>query len=277
MRIYGNDYRTFQWKIDRNYVVSERKIAVVTDNFPRGARLLNTRFENKYLIPERDLFRFKQEVLPFLKRDPFSQSGEYEVRSLYLDTPDFRMADEVTDGEANRLKIRFRKYAWDAQTGYLETKRKLRFKMVKNRVKATWEEVESLIEGRFKSEIPDHFMPFAFAIQKGGLVPNVSITYNREAYLDRFGGSLRVTVDRNIRCGPPETFFRPVSKDDARVLPIGMCVLEVKFENSVPRWMSRAVKQCELRLTPYSKYEKSVRRLLGKPLFSGELNYGSVT
>lgn len=235
---------------------------------------MDTRFEIKYVLHERQAQSLLREIAPFMKRDPHSLFGSYEVRSLYFDTARLSFAEEVVDGQQDRLKVRYREYGFGAPFGFLEIKRKIRNKIKKDRIRCSWDTVEDVMSVHPKETLPPAFDLFVYEFRKHRLSPSASVTYLREAYAGVFGGDFRLTIDRNIRCGPRESFFRPTSREDLRVLPVGLVVLELKFGTCLPKWVKNAVGALEIQPTAYSKYAKGIKRINGMPLFTGGLNHG---
>ncbi len=56
------------------------------------------------------------------KPDAFAPTGRYEIRSLYLDTPEDKALREKLDGVNRREKFRIRYYNRDASRIFLEKK-----------------------------------------------------------------------------------------------------------------------------------------------------------
>ncbi len=234
--------------------------------------LLNTRFEVKYAVSEAVAQNVLNEISGFLQPDAYSQDGAYEVRSLYYDTLGLKHVHSVLNGEPSRLKVRYRNYSCGSPSGFMELKRRVRGKILKRRLQCSLDDVNHFIARRFdRSSLPQGD-EWEFELTRDQLAPTVSITYRREAFIDRFGQNIRLTVDRQIRCGNPESFFRPTTYHDFRVLPVGTCVVELKFDRALPYWISRVIRRLGISPSSYSKYIKSVARVRGNQLFVGVRN-----
>ena len=89
-----------------------------------------------------------------------------------------------------------------------------------------------------------------FASKLTKLSPKTAVAYRREAFIFA-PGNVRVTLDRDIRSGGPESFFRPENLLPA--LP-GVTVLEVKYDEFLPEIVSLAVQTPDRRAGACSKY-----------------------
>ncbi len=94
------------------------------------------RREYKYLVPQRDIDRLRQRILPFVTVDDFASEGnQYTVRSIYFDSSNLKYYNEKIDGIKIRKKLRVRGYNKQADESivFLEIKRKNENHINKNR------------------------------------------------------------------------------------------------------------------------------------------------
>ena len=94
--------------------------------------------------------------------------------------------------------------------------------------------------------------------------PKVIIAYERTAFVHP-SGNVRITFDRNImasRC--VEEFLEDRVSGMTPVLPAGMHVLEVKYDEFLPDTIAQQLEIGKLRKTAFSKY------YLGRLAIAGE-------
>ena len=224
------------------------------------------RYELKYYLDEQCYPDIVRLIRPYMELDPYSQKQEtksYLVRSLYLDTEDKKFYHEKLDGLITRKKFRVRGYNVSYSDVFLEIKRKYSNLVVKQRVAIEFDKLPDILDG-YGAYQPDYHNrsekeintidTFVTLVQVLQLRPMVLIAYEREAYMGIFDGGARLTFDRNIRCLPgdrmPELFYS--GKDWFYVN--NRCILELKFNNTLPSYFSRLIKKLNLWAEAISKY-----------------------
>ena len=80
---------------------------------------------------------------------------------------------------------------------------------------------------------------------------------DRSALLDKEDPSLRVTFDHLITCHPSDDYLSPGTRVGVPTLDPRRLVLEIKFDQSLPRWLQQRLVLEELRPIRYSKYVES--------------------
>lgn len=80
------------------------------------------RHEVKHEISKGDLLILRQRLRAVMKPDCHAVNGQYEIRSLYFDTPDDKALREKLDGVITREKYRIRLYNNDPSGIRLERK-----------------------------------------------------------------------------------------------------------------------------------------------------------
>lgn len=225
------------------------------------------RFEWKYRVPAELVTELTEALQPQTEPDSHcitSPDGAYPVRSLYYDTPDLRFYHEKKDGVRIRRKLRVRHYGEDLY--FLEIKRKINKKVVKERVSVRRSEITGalngvepavLMLGRSESDLRT-LERFRFNMKSLALLPAVLVTYRRRALVGRLEPQLRITLDSDLRGrkhpGQDALF------DDGELCPFeGRSVLELKFSRP-PRWLMDLVSEFQLQREPYSKYCEGIDR-----------------
>ncbi len=192
----------------------------------------------------------------------------YTVRSIYFDTEDLRFYFDKLDSVRVRKKLRVRTYnlAEDAAPAFLEIKRKIGRRGLKERLMIDIGEVEPAINGAD----PEEVLPglpflsrkvldkFRFNLRTGDMRPVVLVVYEREAFIGRENDRYRVTFDQDIRSLINPDLEQMFVENELRQFEEDRFVLEMKFDERMPRWMTRVVRELDLRSQSYSKYEHGI-------------------
>jgi hypothetical protein len=217
-------------------------------------RLQTQRFEMKYLVREETAQAIRRYLSCYMTPDEFAAdlpNRSYPVHSLYLDSPDLATYQAVQTGEKNRFKLRIRYYSDNDSTVYFEIKRRTNDVISKMRAKVKREAVQSLLNGQPPQlrhlAKPDGKQLFALQefcrlMHNLGAAPKSHVAYMREAWMSPGSNSLRVTFDRGVRC---ETEFGVNLKTalGEAVAPFeDKVVLELKFVDRLPNWVSEMVR-----------------------------------
>lgn len=235
---------------------------------------LPKRFEFKYLLDPKTAHLVETYVQKMgCARDEYSALGPYPVNSLYFDTV---LLDDYRDKDGSfliRKKLRARVYqeSWQEpmKNVWIEIKRKRNMTISKVRIKVdgvAWQKFIKennplyLITDGLSEEERSGLKEFAYLYRRHLYRPHAMVHYERTAYLDRFLSKVRISFDKNIRvcfAGNPagENFMVPVSKD--RV------IMELKYNEKVPWWVTDMVIRFGLKRTDFSKYRNSVAVLRG--------------
>jgi VTC domain len=176
----------------------------------------SSRFEHKYLVPERLLGRLRRAVEPFVVPDIHTvlergNGYDYDVHSVYFDTTRFDSYFEKEDGLEVRAKLRVRGYAPRTRGAplFLEIKRRAGAVGSKDRVPVLAADLHELLAHGDVARLVDERADFPharrdagrflFRLHRDALRPVVLVTYQREAYVGALEPSLRVTFDKGVR------------------------------------------------------------------------------
>jgi SPX domain protein involved in polyphosphate accumulation len=206
-------------------------------------------------------------VFPFVIHDEHCRDlprQRYTVRSIYFDTEDLDFFYEKLDSVNVRKKLRVRTYdsVCNESVAFLEIKRKIGRRSVKERVQLTVGGVEEALNGSYPSPDFEDWVfsdrkvleKFRFNMRVMHLAPVVLVSYEREAMIGRDNPRDRVTFDQNIRSlSNPE--MDDIGEDDPlRQFEDEFFVLELKFDDNMPSWMCRLTRLMNLMPRSYSKY-----------------------
>lgn len=225
------------------------------------------RFEYKYFVPADFLPMLRNMVCPFLgvDKNAAKAGGQYTVRSIYYETPDFEMYHTKQDGVAHRLKVRLRGYdvITDESTIFFEIKRKYEGPILKNRCQTNYGiakkiiaggDPDALLEGNKRIDDGKRFMYQVFSRR---MIPLVNVIYEREPYHGLFldpENDFRLTIDKNLRGVAYPKISELGSETNAKYANSGFAILEIKFNKYMPAWLKPVVAEGRLNKEPASKY-----------------------
>lgn len=215
------------------------------------------RHEFKYLCTDAQLSILESRLKDILSKDKHvGPNGIYRIKSLYFDDIYDRCYYENEDGVTPREKFRIRIYENSTERITLECKRKEQDKIHKTSCPLTMEQFEYLAYGKGSVSF-ESLPPLAKKLQilrsTTGMIPKVIVAYERTPYVYK-NGNVRITFDRNITSsGQVDAFF----KEDVRkrpILPAGMQLLEVKYDEYLPDHIFHALILDNMQRTNFSKY-----------------------
>ncbi|MEM7473699.1 MAG: polyphosphate polymerase domain-containing protein [Planctomycetota bacterium] len=233
------------------------------------------RFELKYVINAAQRARFLAACQSALLPDPHGQDAIYRVSSVYFDSPDFAAFWEKMDGEAIRSKYRLRFYSLDEESesiaaAFMEIKHRIHNTVYKQRIKLTSDGAQAILLDasalrRISTFIDTRKESDSAAIASveqaahQGLEAKTTITYLREAWLGRHDDRLRVTFDSAGQAYQAHQYALVASGNGESFLRPDQTILEVKFNQSIPRWIRDVLDSQNLVLNRFSKYAEGVR------------------
>ncbi|MBS5149996.1 MAG: polyphosphate polymerase domain-containing protein [Butyricicoccus pullicaecorum] len=216
------------------------------------------RHEVKHEISNHDMLILRQRLRAIMKPDRHAVNGQYEIRSLYFDTPNDKALREKLDGVITREKYRIRLYNNDSSTVHLERKFKHIGLGYKNTAPLTPDQAQAIADGDVEwmsHSTNEVILGFYTRICNEMLKAKVIVDYIREPFVFA-PGNVRVTLDYEIRTGMNCTdFLNP----DCVTVPIkdSPCILEVKWDNYLPDVIRDAVQLGSRRCAAFSKYAAS--------------------
>lgn len=220
----------------------------------------------KYLVSESSARSIREIVKHYLDGDKFAPPSEalsgYPVHSVYVDTPNLHLYRQTMCGLRNRFKLRVRTYD-STGPAFLEVKRRENKAIIKYRARLQRPAAEEVIQGYWpgRDSLIDtandgdfaNLQYFCQLRDETNGEPAIVVSYEREAFESKSGGA-RVTFDTNIR-GSLVSDSSPLYFSSESWHPrVNGVVLELKFTNRVPQWMTDLVRQFRLRSTSVPKY-----------------------
>ena len=191
-----------------------------------------------------------------MSQDIHQEGDCYEIRSLYFDDLWDRCLEENEAGVDKREKYRIRIYDPRSDVIHLEIKEKNRGLTKKRACDLSREECLAIMEGELPLNVDGRAPLNSLMLQMrcARMEPKVIIAYERTAFVHP-SGNVRITFDRNImasRC--VEEFLEDRVSGMTPVLPAGMHVLEVKYDEFLPDTIAQQLEIGKLRKTAFSKY-----------------------
>jgi len=231
------------------------------------------RYELKYMLTLAQKEHLLRVMEPYMQLD---QYGRSTIRSVYFDTPNYRLIRRSIDKPTYKEKLRLRGYGDVTPEGtvFVELKKKFKHVVYKRRVSLPEKDAMSWLCG--DSECPidtqitreiDYFIRFYGSVQ-----PTALLTYEREAYYAKDGSDFRITFDENVLFRREDLLLSsPVYGDP--ILPEGKILMEVKCVGGLPMWMARALSEEKLFRTPFSKYGTAYKEFIYSKSKEEELKY----
>ena len=233
--------------------------------------LMASRFELKYIVPERVALQIRPFIQQFLEVDEFGVGKpnlSYPVHSLYLDSDDWEIHRRTVNGDRNRFKLRIRYYNESPKTPvFFEIKRRNKDVIIKQRGAVDRKYVRNIIAGflppRSELKAPDSIEDY-MAIEEFlrlmldvNAKPKMHVAYEREAYVNNHNNEVRVTLDRNVRGVLREDGTLPTAMVDPCVCTTDEVILELKFTGRFPHWYRDLVQSFNCFQTGAAKYVES--------------------
>ena len=237
---------------------------------PRGRR-----HELKYVVRPETARRLLEFIGPHLTLDPHGRdrpAHAYTVRSVYFDSPTFECFHAKTGGQQFREKYRLRTYNEPGSAPvHFELKQKRGVDYAKHKIAVNSRAIAPNAGGTMLDWLPGRSGPSAdevgrqrilFKLRRHAYRPVVLVTYDREAYVSRWDGTARVTLDRHLRVRTARA-ISAIHDESGWTYPLGEWVIvEVKFTRLVPRWMGAVHGRLQLKTQACSKYCTTVAELL---------------
>ena len=242
------------------------------------------RFELKYIVDEEVALATRSFVSSYLEIDEYGATRpnlSYPVHSLYLDSSTLVLYWHTINGNKNRYKLRVRFYE-DRPTApvYFEIKRRMNDAILKQRGAVHREASGPILAGQLPeamhlvSNEPRNLVAlqrFSQLMLEHNARPCAHVSYLREAWISSRDNSIRVTMDRQVRCSPE--FTAELRSEDTIARPVfgNKVVLELKFTGRFPDWFRELVRIFGLAQCSAAKYADGIA-LHGEHLFGGGAN-----
>lgn len=200
----------------------------------------NYRHEYKYMISAGSAALLRARLPYFMRRDPHAgPTGRYTIRSLYFDNQTFTAFHDKAAGVDNRIKYRIRCYDHDTSFIRLERKEKRGELTRKTGQTITLRDAMAL-QCCDAGGCPDHAQGLTAELIRqcgSGMVPRVLVDYDRTPFVCN-SGNTRITLDENLRTRP---YCADLLASEHAMIPVlepDQVILEVKFDDFLPGYLS---------------------------------------
>ena len=233
------------------------------------------RIEKKYIVTEEQ----KQQLIEILKEhmelDPFCKNeSTYRIQNIYYDTPTNELISLSVRKPRYKQKLRARKYL-GTNFCYLEIKKKCEGVVGKRRLSLSMEELDDFvlrgIKPKRESFIDNHVIgEIEYILSLYKVQPSTFISYERLGFFAKNDHELRVTFDNKIHTKRNNFDW---DKDDyeTSLLEDGKYVLEIKYIQNFPLWLTRALSKLKIYPHSFSKYGTEYQNRL-----KGEKEYETI-
>ena len=228
-----------------------------------GSQQNFNRFEFKYLVHQRRMADIIDAVGGYMVRDPHCDGARgYLVRSVYWDSPDRDFFWEKVEGFKFRRKLRFRWYEASGDV-YVEIKQrtdrtiqKRRVRWPAERARQVFDEGQDGGDRRWEPVVAESLV----LIDLFRLMPAMGVAYRRLAFHGVHQPRLRLTFDTNVRYHRSTLGIGESFEDGMYVVDPRYAIMEIKFDDRVPRWLCRLAGSMDWQLVRLSKYCSAVDR-----------------
>ncbi len=217
----------------------------------------NYRHELKYIVSSAEIELLKIRLNGIMQKDSHVLGkGIYNIRSMYYDDYSNRCFYENENGDDPRAKYRIRIYNHSSDRISLELKGKQRGKTLKKSCQITYDQAIALIEKRNITNIDKYhrlLQGLYTDIMVNLMRPVVIVDYDRIPYIYK-NGNVRITFDTNICSSRSFGGFFDENIPKRPILPTGMHILEVKFDEYLPDIIYQCLNLQKLQQTAFSKF-----------------------
>lgn len=237
------------------------------------------RKENKYIVDESVLQEVQNRITPLMQIDPHQKGDYYSIRSIYLDSPDYRSFRENLAGTSPREKLRIRIYNGDSSKISAEVKIRHRETISKLSADISKETLDAIVHNDL-ARLPELILKdmeseknsketkkkalekYMMYIMGEGYAPACMVNYERCAYVYN-PCNVRITFDRNVETTRNYADFFCDTLPAIPVFEHGMHVLEVKYDEFLPDVLQETLGGVLPPRTNCSKYANSILRIQG--------------
>ena len=215
------------------------------------------RNEWKYRLNNRELSLLKSRIENVINLDSHIKNNKYIIHSLYFDDYKDYSLNSTLSRLSNRFKWRIRYYDSDTNYLVLERKEKKEGRCHKKQCRLSNYEFNSIISCNITDILYDTdkqlIKELARDIMLYNFKPKVIVDYERIAYVEEVT-NVRITFDMKISASYELENFLDGDYQSFYVLPSGMNVLEVKFDNILPSYIRNIVESHNFKQGSFSKY-----------------------
>lgn len=218
------------------------------------------RYELKYILTTEQYHSIKREMENYMRGDKY---GESDICNLYCDTPDFLLARRSIERPFYKEKLRIRSYGVAKQGAdvFVEIKKKYDSVVYKRRIATDEQTAVGLLTGSATAESQIGKEIAYFGKLYSGILPQMHISYRREAFYGKDDPDFRMTFDRSILWRTHDLSLSGGIYGQL-VLPESSVLMEVKTAAAIPLWLVRILSKNKIYKTTFSKYGTAYELML---------------
>lgn len=218
------------------------------------------RNELKFEVSELELTKIRGRLLPFMRLDSHQNINGYTIKSLYFDDIYDSCMREKENGISFREKYRIRTY--NNETKLIRLEKKIKYLEMTKKVSQnlTTKDCEFILANdkeyfwdilsRNRGTLLEEF---ALKVLRQGFTPKCIVEYERFAFTENIG-NVRITFDRNISGSRYVENYWDSDIPLVPVMPSMRHILEVKYDEMLPRHILQALDLGYLHRLSFSKY-----------------------
>lgn len=221
------------------------------------------RIEKKYFVSPEQIRLLMSKIQNLIEPDKY---GVSTICSLYLDTPDFLLIRNSIDAKTYKEKLRLRSYGTPDKNDkvFLEIKKKFKGVVYKRRISLPLYEAMDYIDNLNKPMDSQIMREIDYAMNfYNHPKPKMLVSYKRMAFFAKEDSNIRITFDSDVRYRS-ENLYLDQGDNGTKILPENVTIMEIKTSGAMPLWLSKALDECKIYPTSFSKYGTSYKHQLLK-------------
>jgi len=206
------------------------------------------RFEEKYLLTDKQYTLIKQRVEKLLLCDLHATNGSYTVHSIYYDDHQKTGIAQKEDGVKDRYKYRIRYYKNQTEAMTIEKKIKDGEAGIKQKLKITSIEYEKISKNDCAFLLnKESSLAKEFYVENRShlLRPVLEVVYEREPFVHP-ANDVRITFDKNVR-------YRLLTRSNTTTIT-DYIIMEIKYNGFFPSHLKTVFEVDSPRKLAISKY-----------------------
>ena len=212
------------------------------------------RHELKFYVPDLTIKKMRYRLSAVMDTDEHHDIDGYTIRSLYFDDYFDKCLNENLAGTDDRFKYRIRLY--NGNTDFINLEKKFKYRLMTKKLSEAVtrkEVINCMRDGFYEGDGILATELYAMHYQSG-MQPKCIVEYDRVAFIEPVG-NVRITFDMNLRGSAAVDRFLDFSEDfTIPILPAGYHILEVKYDEVLPRHILQLVDINNLHRQSISKY-----------------------
>ena len=266
--------------IKASTLVNQERRFFYTTHINEGERMafqtVFRRYEIKYMLTLEEKEKILLAMRDYMELDKYGRSS---IRNIYFDTGNYRLIRRSIDKPEYKEKLRIRSYGKASSDSrvFVELKKKYDHVVYKRRLDLKCDAAFDWVCGREPCPLDTQISREIDYFRKyyEDLRPTAFLSYEREAFFEKSGGSFRVTFDDNILFRTEELSLTSDAYgtqllDDEHVL------MELKCAGGIPLWLVRVLSENKIYKTSFSKYGTGYSRII-LPQINEKLHRQGVT